>query len=94
MSTVGVPCVGDGWICSLCLIFMFVEVPLQNIRFVWLELSSCTFPRYGACRDKYGHQSTFNSEEGRRTLYKAFGIKFVIIVQGRAGEILESPLPS
>ena len=25
-------------------------------------------------------------EEGRRTLYKAFGIKFVIIVQGRAGE--------
>lgn len=26
-------------------------------------------------------------EEGRRTLYKAFGIKFVIIVQGRAGDI-------
>ena len=26
-------------------------------------------------------------EEGRRTLYKAYGIKFVIIVQGRAGEI-------
>ena len=25
-------------------------------------------------------------EEGRRTLYKAFGIKFVIIVQGRAGK--------
>ena len=25
-------------------------------------------------------------EEGRRTLYKAYGIKFVIIVQGRAGE--------
>ena len=24
-------------------------------------------------------------EEGRRTLYKAYGIKFVIIVQGRAG---------
>ena len=26
-------------------------------------------------------------EEGRRTLYKAFGVKFVIIVQGRAGTI-------
>ena len=25
-------------------------------------------------------------EEGRRTLYKAYGIKFVIIVQGRAGK--------
>jgi hypothetical protein len=24
-------------------------------------------------------------EEGRRTLYKAYGVKFVIIVQGRAG---------
>ena len=24
-------------------------------------------------------------EEGRRSLYKAYGIKFVIIVQGRAG---------
>ena len=95
MSTVGVPCVGVGWICSLCLIFMFVEVPLQNIRFVWMELSSCTFPRYGVWRDKYGHQSSFlHSEEGRRTLYKAFGIKFVIIVQGRAGRMSESSLPS
>ena len=28
-------------------------------------------------------------EEGRRTLYKAFGIKFVIIVQGRAGKETE-----
>ena len=27
-------------------------------------------------------------EEGRRTLYKAYGIKFVIIVQGRAGKSL------
>lgn len=26
-------------------------------------------------------------EEGRRTLYKAYGIKFVIIVQGRAGVV-------
>ena len=25
-------------------------------------------------------------EEGRRTLYKAYGIKFVVIVQGRAGK--------
>ena len=25
-------------------------------------------------------------EEGRRTLYKAYGIKFVIIVQGMAGQ--------
>ena len=26
-------------------------------------------------------------EEGRRTLYKAYGIKFMVIVQGRAGLI-------
>ena len=31
-------------------------------------------------------------EEGRRTLYKAYGIKFVIIVQGRAGKMLVDSL--
>ena len=27
-------------------------------------------------------------EEGRRTLYKAYGIKFMVLVQGRAGEMV------
>ncbi len=31
-------------------------------------------------------------EEGRRTLYKAYGVKFVIIVQGRAGSSAEEDL--
>ena len=43
--------------------------------------------------DKTNRKSSllFLFQEGRRTLYKAYGIKFVIIVQGIAGrQILKS----
>jgi len=68
----GVVAIHISWICNLDFDFMKNCLPKYNFRLL----------------DTYGwnFRHAHFHEEGRRTLYKAYGIKFVIIVQGRAGK--------
>jgi len=68
----GVVAIHIQWICNLDWDFMKYCLPKYNFRL--LDTSGWNF--------RHAHYH----EEGRRTLYKAYGIKFVIIVQGRAGK--------
>jgi len=68
----GVVAVHIMWICDLDWDFIKYCLPKYNFRL--LDTSGWNF------RHAHFH------EEGRRTLYKAYGIKFVVIVQGRAGK--------
>jgi len=68
----GVVAVHIQWICNLD--FNFMEHCLPRYNFRLLDSTGWNF------RHAHFH------EEGRRTLYKAYGIKFVVIVQGRAGK--------
>jgi len=68
----GVVAVHIQWICNLDWDFLQYCLPKYNFRL--LDTFGWNF------RHAHFH------EEGRRTLYKAYGIKFVVIVQGRAGK--------
>jgi len=68
----GVVAVHIRWLCDLDWDFTKYCLPKYNFRL--LDTSGWNF------RHAHFH------EEGRRTLYKAYGIKFVVIVQGRAGK--------
>jgi len=71
-ATGGVVAIHIQWKCNLD--FDFLQNCLPEYHFRILDSFGWNF------RHAHFH------EEGRRTLYKAFGIKFVIIVQGRAGK--------
>jgi len=70
--TGGVVAVHIEWSCNLDFDFLTNCLPKYNFRL--LDSEGWNF------RHAHFH------EEGRRTLYKAYGVKFVIIVQGRAGK--------